>query len=135
MFINDQEFILAVRNSLKWLKSWQKYGKFHILIRWKWTQHTRRNESVVTSELVDGIAIEERRYTLPDTTIREKLEVSNESANAMAQPVVNVGIALSNVPKYTARGGIGSYCSSLYLNTADWGANRTTLAVWTKMYT
>ncbi|MFF5396662.1 hypothetical protein ACFY5J_04575 [Peribacillus butanolivorans] len=50
--------------------------------------NTRRNGNVVTSELVDSVGIAERSYTFPDTTIREKLEVSNQSANNL---IVSVG--------------------------------------------
>ncbi|WHY96071.1 hypothetical protein [Peribacillus simplex] len=50
--------------------------------------NTRRNGNVVTSELLDRVGIEERTYTFPDTTIRETLEVSNESANNL---IVSVG--------------------------------------------
>ncbi|MBT2665597.1 right-handed parallel beta-helix repeat-containing protein [Bacillus sp. ISL-4] len=50
--------------------------------------NTRRNGNVVTSELVDRVGIAERTYTFPDTTIRETLEISNESANNL---IVSVG--------------------------------------------
>jgi hypothetical protein len=50
--------------------------------------NTRRNGNVVTSELVDRVGIAERTYTFPNTTIRETLEISNESANNL---IVSVG--------------------------------------------
>jgi hypothetical protein len=57
-------------------------------------QDTRHNGNIVTSELVDSVGIAERTYTFPDATLRETLEVSNESANPL---IVSVGTQVNVV--------------------------------------